>query len=236
MCEVLHTILLPTGWPRGLYSLKQSLKATVNDDRTLVQRLSSYLLTYRTTPHATTGVPPCKLLMQRELRTRFSLLQPDTEKTVVEKQLQQKSAFDRRTRLRSFENGDRVLVRDFRSGRNWTTAVVIEVLGPVTYIVQTDEGQRWKRHVDQMRKFVNRSTTESAVESNEINSEVGFDRDGSVDTGAHSDSPVVDTPDPSGTIENDTAASDSEDAPEPTETVGRRYPTRSRHPPNYYQN
>ena len=85
-----------------------------------------------------------RLEFHLQSRTRFSLLQPDTDKTVVEKQLQQKSAFDRWTQLRSFENGDGVLVRDFRSGRNWTTAVAIKVLGPVNYIVKMDEGQRWK--------------------------------------------------------------------------------------------
>ena len=29
--------------------------------------------------------------------------------------------------------------------------VVIEVLGPVTYVVETEEGLHWKRHVDQLK-------------------------------------------------------------------------------------
>lgn len=37
-------------------SLKQALKANVLDGRSLTQRLCSFLLTYRTTLHATTGV------------------------------------------------------------------------------------------------------------------------------------------------------------------------------------
>ena len=48
---------------RFVQSLKQSLKATINDRRSLTRRLSSFLLTYCTTPHATTGVAPCTLLM-----------------------------------------------------------------------------------------------------------------------------------------------------------------------------
>ena len=79
---------------RFVQSVKQSLKASLNDERTLTQRLSSYLLTYRTTAHATTGVPLCRLLMNRDLRTRFSLLQPDSERTVMDKQAAQKSAHD----------------------------------------------------------------------------------------------------------------------------------------------
>ena len=47
----------------------QSLKASRDDGRSLSQRISTYLLTYRTTAHAMTGVPPCKLLKERDLRT-----------------------------------------------------------------------------------------------------------------------------------------------------------------------
>ena len=80
---------------RFIQSLKQSLKASASDGRSLCQRLSSYLLTYRSTAHATTGVPPCKLLFQRDLRTRLSLLQPSCENSVLDKQSQQKSTHDR---------------------------------------------------------------------------------------------------------------------------------------------
>lgn len=62
------------------------------------------------------------------------------------------------------------------------------MLGPVTYIVLIDEGQSWKRH----GKFVNHSTTESAVESRDSNSKVGFDPDESlVDTSIEVDAPPV---------------------------------------------
>ena len=47
---------------RFIQSVKQSLQASVNDGRSLIQRLASYLLSYRTTAHSTTGAPPCKLL------------------------------------------------------------------------------------------------------------------------------------------------------------------------------
>lgn len=48
--------------------------ASLHDGRSIIQRVSSYLLSYRSTCHATTGVPPCQLLMQRDLRTRLSLI------------------------------------------------------------------------------------------------------------------------------------------------------------------
>ena len=91
---------------RFIQSLKQSLKASFDDGHSLSQRLSTYLLSYRTTPHSTTGVPPCKLLIQRNLRTRFSLLLPDCQKSVVDKQSVQKSNHDRHCRSREWAVGD----------------------------------------------------------------------------------------------------------------------------------
>ena len=37
-------------------------------------------------PHVTTNIPPCELLMNRRLKTRFDLLRPDLESNVVKKQ------------------------------------------------------------------------------------------------------------------------------------------------------
>ena len=115
---------------RFIKSMKQSLKASAADGRSLCQRLSSYLLGYRTTAHATTGVPPYQLLQRRDLRTRLSLLRPDREKTVMDKQAKQKSAHDRRAKLRQWIVGDQVLVRNHREGLDWIPAVIVEVLGP----------------------------------------------------------------------------------------------------------
>lgn len=64
-------------------TLKQSLKVTLNDGHSLSHRLSSFLLTYCTTSHATTGVSPSELLCQRHLNTRLDLIQPEPEKTVL---------------------------------------------------------------------------------------------------------------------------------------------------------
>lgn len=37
-----------------------------------------------------------------------------------------------------------------RPGPDWIPGTIAEVLGPVTYIVETDEGQKRKRHADQI--------------------------------------------------------------------------------------
>ena len=64
---------------RFVQSLKQSLKTTSNSGHSLNYRVSNYLLSYRSTPHATTGVAPCTLFLKRNLRTRFDLLRPSCE-------------------------------------------------------------------------------------------------------------------------------------------------------------
>lgn len=139
---------------RFIQSLKQSLKASQHDGRSLIQRISTYLLTYRTTAHSTTGVPPCKLFLQRELRTRLTLLQPDCERSVLDKQSQQKMTHDRSSRLRAWSVGDKVMARNLRPGPDWVPATIVDVLGPVSYMVETEEGQRWKRHSDQMKGWI----------------------------------------------------------------------------------
>lgn len=55
---------------RMVQTFKQSMKKTAKDGASLQQRLSNFLLTYRTTSQATTNVAPCELLMGRALRTR----------------------------------------------------------------------------------------------------------------------------------------------------------------------
>ena len=49
---------------------------------------------------------------------------------------------------------ERVYVRNHCAGPDWVTATIVEVLEPVTYIVETESGQRWKRHADKMKEWL----------------------------------------------------------------------------------
>ena len=217
---------------RFVQSLKQSLKASLNDGRSLTQRL--IVPTHRTTAHATTGVPPCKLLMSRELRTRFSLIQPDREKSVVDKQALQKSAHDRRTRSRDWIVGDRVMARNLRPGPDWVPSTIVEVLGPVTYVVETESGQRWKRHADQLKDWLPSVTTTSGSTSEDVleavsDTEEAPEEPAADPTNADPTEPNVEEPE---TPEPSTPPEPEPVEPEPLES---RYPRRNRRPPNRYE-
>jgi len=59
---------------RFVQSLKTALKASHGDGHTFHHRLSSFLLMYRNSPHASTGVTPSSLFLQQNVRTLFNLL------------------------------------------------------------------------------------------------------------------------------------------------------------------
>ena len=62
---------------------KQSMKAAKGDPGTQTQKTISFLLSYRTTPHTTTGCTLAELLMNLRLPTRLDLQRPDLRKKVT---------------------------------------------------------------------------------------------------------------------------------------------------------
>ena len=137
---------------RFVQSVKQALKSSVSDGRLLIQRLSSFLLTtYRTTPHATAGVAPCSLFLGRSVRTRLDLLRPNRRTHVLSRQADQKEAHDRRAQDREWFVGQSVMARNLRPGPDWVSGVIVERLGPLSYLIETESHQYWKRHADQLK-------------------------------------------------------------------------------------
>ena len=60
---------------------------------------------------------------------------------------------DSRSQDREWFIGQRVMVRNLRSGFDWVPGVIVERLGPVSYLVETEGQKLWKRHVDQLKKI-----------------------------------------------------------------------------------
>ena len=83
---------------RFVRTIKQAMKAEKHDGQTSQHQLENFLFTYLTTLHATTGVTPCSLFLGRDLRTKLTLIQPDMERWVHEKQAAQKLQHDQHER------------------------------------------------------------------------------------------------------------------------------------------
>ena len=119
------------------------------------QCLYRYLLTYRNTPHSTTGESPAMLLMGRHLRTRLDLMLPSTQKHVSKSQDSVRLRTAHRGD-RNFSVGDCVLARNYKRGNKWLVGVIDEMLGDRHVVVKCKDGdlnETLKRHVDQIIKI-----------------------------------------------------------------------------------
>ena len=71
--------------------------------------------------------------------------------TVHNEQAKQKKNHDHHCQGREYFIGQNVSARNFRAGPPWTADVIVERLGPLTYLVQVSSGLFWRRHVDHLR-------------------------------------------------------------------------------------
>ena len=97
---------------------------------------------------------PRELFLKRQVRTRLDLLRPDLERRVCERQAEQKWQHHQHAKQRELFIGQKVMAKNLRSrGPRWVPGVVVERLGPLTYLVLVDGGLFWRRHVDLLRKL-----------------------------------------------------------------------------------
>ena len=125
------------------------------EDGSVQTKLSRFLLSYGTTPHSTTGVPPAELLMKRRLHTQLNQLVPSVADRVRNKQSQQKAAHDYHAKEREILEGQAVYAKDFRYKKAWIPGTVVEKTGPVSARVQLDNGTVIRRHQDHVRSREN---------------------------------------------------------------------------------
>ena len=138
---------------RAVQTLKRGLKHTPGNS--VQERLTRFLFDYRITPHTTTGVPPCEMLMNRRLRSRLDQFYPDVSGKVESRQVKQKELRDQRS-LRQFTENDQVYVQDFTTRKpKWIPGTVVQVTGPLSYRINLQDGTIVRRHVDHVRKREN---------------------------------------------------------------------------------
>ena len=102
---------------------------------------------YRVTPHCSTGIAPCELLMKRSLRrTKLDLIQPTSQSLDKHKKKSEKQHD-----LNKFNKGDKVWARNYRKGQKWVQGVILDKIGRAMYHVKVDKGT-WRRHAHQLRQ------------------------------------------------------------------------------------
>ena len=227
---------------RVVQTVKQALRSGRQDGRSFEHSLATFLLQYRTTPHATTGVPPSSLLLGRHLRTRLDLLSPSVQDRLERQQRKQQEQNDKHSQFRELSTKQPVWARNFRDGPRWVQGVVADRVGPLSYLVHLPDGNLWWRHIDHLRE--GREIAQSSIHGDDQPQPPDPD---SVETGdpplplttevpvpTPSNGPVVElTSDRSNGISN-SAALDSMSVrqPEPEQPQPRRYPTRTRKCPD----
>ena len=90
----------------------------------------SFLLTSCTSAHSTTGVPPCNLFLNRDLRTGLDLMFPNVRR-VEEKQENQMKYHDSHACARDLTIGQQIMVRNFGQGPCWKSGTVVKHYGPL---------------------------------------------------------------------------------------------------------
>ncbi|KAL5481520.1 hypothetical protein EMCRGX_G021699 [Ephydatia muelleri] len=138
---------------RVVQTFKEAILKTTGD---LDARLARFLFQYRLTPHTTTGLSPAEMLLGRRPRSHLDLLHPDISPKVTQRQERQKEAHDQHAKYRKFQNGDLVYARNFHGSPTWVPGVVTAMSGPVSMVIQLEDGQAVRRHTDHIKA---RSTT-----------------------------------------------------------------------------
>ncbi len=119
---------------RAVQSFKEHIKRIPGDS--IDERLCRFLFWYRLTPHSTTGIPPAELVLGRRPRSKLDFLKPNLSDTVQAKTDRQKKQHDVGTKLRTFRVHDKVYVKDFPNSKQWKPGEIIEVRGPLSYLVE----------------------------------------------------------------------------------------------------
>lgn len=150
------------GAERFVQTVKSGLRAVGVQHGDAEKKLHDFLMGYRSTPTTTTKATPCELFLGRQIRTRLDLLKPKTDnlrQNLHPLQEQMKSYENKmadrgtegRQRVRQFEVGEQVLIRNFPHKQKWISGTVTKKLADRTYIINIGE-REVKRHIDHIAK------------------------------------------------------------------------------------
>ena len=94
----------------------------------------------------------CKLFLRQNLHTRLDLLLPNCEETVSKQQADQKTGHGKHSHLCELTVGA-VMPKNNKQGMPFVPGVVKKKLGPLTYLIETQNGLIWTRHIDYLKSL-----------------------------------------------------------------------------------
>ena len=172
-------------------------------------------------PNLATMLHPLNELLKKGISWKWSKDCANAFKQ-AKKQENQMKHHDPHARARDLTVGQRVMVRNFRAGPLWIPGTVVKQNGPLTYLVKVKEDQVWKRHIDHVRQM--EDTPRELLKSKEHSG------DSDISETEFTDTSVTDV-DGMDEISNARTRETTETATEPVATDVRRYPQRTRRPP-----
>ena len=202
---------------RFVQTLKQALKTGRLAGKPTKEVLFQFLMSYRSSDHAVTGVPPSQLFLARQIRTKLDLLRPSQQDVVETQQAKQKRYHDKGKKQKYFQVGDRVAVRIYRHDLlRWKNGEVAQILGSRLLLVKLEDGSMVKKHVDQVQHRI--------VTSEEVTDDLLQDLDFQLPAAQQEEEPPLAV-----TSTVDGGVGNSTNAPVVPQ---RRYPLRDRRPPD----
>ena len=174
---VKHVTSIPL-WPQGNgeverqnRTLLKSMRIAHSAGKDWKKELNKFLLAYRSTPHATTGVSPAKLLFGREIRTKIPCLNQEdqgnydmTEKDVSMKRKGKEYADKaRQASERSIEKGDMVLIQNTKPKNKLATTFEnalykVKNKNGNEVTVESEDGVEYRRNSAHVKKYETEET------------------------------------------------------------------------------
>ena len=116
-------------------------------------------------PQGTTGRTPSKILLGRRPRTKLDLVKPHTAERVEKKQRQQKSKHDSTARAQTFQMGDHVWFKNFRSGEQWIPGSITGKVGKCYFLSTVKRWEDMEKSSRQLTTSTETRCTKSRYQS-----------------------------------------------------------------------
>ncbi|CAF1541629.1 unnamed protein product [Rotaria sp. Silwood1] len=121
--------------------------------QTTLQKHKNVLRSYRWTPHTTTGTYPANMLLQHQIRTELDIMKPHES---IKPRQQTKYAVGQLVWT---------LKHQLNKRPQWQQAIITKNISSMIYEIQLRDGQRYKRHQNQLRPRYSSNTQSSEIGS-----------------------------------------------------------------------